>query len=325
MEKQKVDLKEFAANTGKNAAALIGKAKKAVIEAVDQNDDGEFTLADINIVADQLGEKKALLKMEADRKSLCPIFEEDLNNPEFTMSKLIRITQIDKKHPESAACKGSIGYESVQKGIRVITIYPDKAKIFGLSFFPDIDSEVYYIDPSDRDKYIALDDYFSYLKIARIGELQRVAQELGATHFRVKFMEQKKSFTQDAAKAKANVKAPQKQGGAVDASFENKTDNYSKVEIASEMNCIGHEPNRPKLEYFKNDPQIQSLIDLRMNDNTLTHQIYTLSLISSSGVKIKDAIKIDAALSAMKISGNATFVSEAQSEMRRFFEYEIDF
>ena len=39
----------------------------------------------------------------------------------------------------------------------------------------------------------------------------------------------------------------------------------------------------------------------------------------------KGCVKIDAALKAMKISGNTTVISEAQNESRRFFEYEIDF
>ena len=84
-------------------------------------------------------------------------------------------------------------------------------------------------------------------------------------------------------------------------------------------------PVEPKLVYFKKDPQILNLVSLRMSDNPLTHQVYTLVLSNSSGIKVKDAIKIDAALSAMKCSGNATLTSEAESESRRFFEYEIDF
>ena len=31
-------------------------------------------------------------------------------------------------------------------------------------FYPDCDSECYYVDPGDRDEYISLDEYFSYLK-----------------------------------------------------------------------------------------------------------------------------------------------------------------
>ena len=41
--------------------------------------------------------------------------------------------------------------------------------------------------------------------------------------------------------------------------------------------------------------------------------------------KEKDAVKIDGALKAMKISGNMTVTSEVQNESRRFFEYEVDF
>ena len=91
------------------------------------------------------------------------------------------------------------------------------------------------------------------------------------------------------------------------------------------MECLGHQPVEPELKYFKKDPQIQNLVSLRMSDNALTHQVYRLELINSSGIKVKDAAKIDAALSAMKINGNLSVTKEAQSESRRFFEYEIDF
>ena len=73
------------------------------------------------------------------------------------------------------------------------------------------------------------------------------------------------------------------------------------------------------------EPSIQTLIELRMSDNQMRHQKYTLQLSNSSGIKARDAVKIDAALNAMKISGNATVSSEVQSEARRFFKYEIDF
>ena len=42
-------------------------------------------------------------------------------------------------------------------------------------------------------------------------------------------------------------------------------------------------------------------------------------------MKESEAAKIDAALGAMKCAGNTTVLSEAQSESRRYLEYEIDF
>ncbi len=335
MEKKKDILEAFAADAGKAATGLFDKAKNAVLNVADQNDDGKLNFDDVSILKDSVKEsvkthserwreKQDKMKRERELKQLCPIFAEDLDSPEFGLTKLIRIAEMDKKHAESELCKDSVGFMSVQKDMKIIQIYPDKIDAFALSFYPDRDSEMYYVDPSDRDHYIALDDYFSYLKVARIGELQRIAQDLGAKHFRVTYKEQKKSFSAKDIKADADVKAGKKSAGA-NMSLQMSGSEYSKIEIAAEMECIGHVPKEPTLVYFKKDPQINNLVSLRMSDNAMTHQIYTLELSSSSGMKVKDAMKIDAALASMKLEGNATVTSEAQSEARRIFEYEIDF
>ena len=92
------------------------------------------------------------------------------------------------------------------------------------------------------------------------------------------------------------------------------------------MDCPGHLPIAPDLRFLQREPSIQTLISLRMDENSpITHQKYTLKLINSSGIKEKDAIKIDAALKAMKFTGNTTVTNEVKNEARRFFEYEIDF
>ena len=51
------------------------------------------------------------------------------------MSKFIRITERDKKHAESEVCKGSIGYVSEQKGLRIVNIFQDSIDAFGLTFY----------------------------------------------------------------------------------------------------------------------------------------------------------------------------------------------
>ena len=194
MEKKKVDLGAVAAGAGRNAKAFFEKTKDSIVKAVDQNDDGSVDLKDVSAIAETIGNAAkntaAVIKDSAESKSremelkaLRPIFLEDLDSADFLLSNLIRITDIDKRHAESDVCQGSIGYISEQKELRIVNIFRDKVDAFGLSFYPDVDSEVYYVDPSDRDKYIALDDYFSYLKVARVNELQKIAQDLGAKHF----------------------------------------------------------------------------------------------------------------------------------------------
>ena len=332
MEVKKINLGEVAAGTGKNAKAFLGKTKDTIIKAVDQNGDGSFDFKDVSAMADSIGnaaqnatnamrDNAEARNREKERKTLQPIFLEDLDSTDFTLSKLIRVSDVDKKHAESEVCKGSVGFVSEQKGLRIVNIYKGAIDAFGISLYPDADSEIYYIDPSDRDKYIALDDYFGYLKIARVNELQKIAQDLGAKHFRVTYREKKASITKNDIKAKGNVRV-----GAAEAERSLSISDNSNIEVAAEMQCLGHAPIEPKLLYLCGEPSIQSLIALRMDENSqIFHQEFSLKLSNSSGIKEKDAVKIDAALRAMKISGNTTVVSEAQSESRRFFEYEVDF
>jgi hypothetical protein len=332
MEVKKINLGEAAIGAGKNAKAFLGKTKDTIIKAVDQNGDGSFDFKDVSAMADSIGnaaqnaanamrDNAEARNREKERKALQPVFLEDLDSTDFTLSKLIRVVDIDKKHAESEVCKGSVGFISEQKELRIVNIYKNMIGAFGISLYPDADSEIYYIDPSDRDKYIALDDYFGYLKIARVNELQKIAQDLGAKHFRVTYREKKASITKNDMKAKGNVRV-----GAAEAERNLSISDNSNIEVAAEMQCLGHAPIEPKLLYLRGEPSIQSLIALRMDENSqIFHQEFSLKLSNSSGIKEKDAVKIDAALKAMKISGNTTVVSEAQSESRRFFEYEVDF
>ena len=180
------------------AGELLTKAKTKATQILDQDGDGKLDARDVSIAAGKAGEavkktadavKKAANEKtyELDLKILRPIFMDDLNDPEFEWTKLIRITGRDKRRSESEACKGSIGYIQEEKGIRFINIYEDSRKNVGITYVPTLDAEYYYVDPSNNGTYIALDEYFSYLKTLRIGELQRIAQDLGAKYFRVTY------------------------------------------------------------------------------------------------------------------------------------------
>jgi len=337
----------------KKRPSIFGKAKSALVNAVDQNADGSLDMKDVALLAGSMGSaaKKAAsnaklgavqggdklgnwmdqAKREKELKALKPIFEEDLESPEFSISKLIRIAEMDKKHAESEYCKGSIGFWSIgflpeRKEWKVLNIYTDKADMFGLTYYPDRNGEIYYVDPFDRDHYIALDDYFHYLKVARVNELQRIAQDLGAKHFRVTYKENKKSEMEKHQKGKlAGAHKAAGASGTTEAESDYSERNSSTLEIAAEMECIGHDPVEPKLVYFQKDDSIKNLIRLRMSDNTVKHQKFTLSCSESSGIRMNDAAKIDAALQAMKCSVSASISSKLQSEARRYFEYEIDF
>lgn len=317
----------------KGALGVLEKTKSAIAKVADQNDDEKFDMQDVSLVASKVGESvkngAAALKESAEErtralelKSLQPIFAEVLDERDFVLPKFIRVANRDKKRAESQVCKGSIGYYSDPKGLRLVNIFLDNLEMFNLVFFPDCNSEFYYVDPIDKNRYIALDDYFNYLKVERISELQRLAQSLGAKHFRVTYKEEKTSVAEKIIKANINV-----QGVAAGNGERNLSETkFDTIEIAADMECPGHAPNRPDLKYLQKDPAIRTLIDMRMDEHSpLSHQKFMLKLSNSSGLKESDAVKIDAVLKSMRFTGNTSIVSEARNEARRYFEYEIDF
>lgn len=302
------------------------------VQAVDQNDDGKFDFADVAVIAESMGntvkkgartmketagEKTRLLEL----KALRPIFPAFLDDAGFLMPKFIRIVDRDKRHAESGVCQGSIGYESDQKGLHIVNIFRDSIEAFGLMFYPDCDCEFYYIDPSERDRYIALDEYFSYLKMVRVNELKKIAQDLGAKHFKVTYKEEQLSFSE--RKAKAHIKAAV---ASADMKRESSQKEYTTIDVTAEMTFPGHAPIRPHLQYLRKDPNIQTLIAMRMDERApLLHERLMLKMSNSSGMKENDAVKIDAILKGLKCPGGATVASEAKNESNRYLEYDIEF
>lgn len=324
---KRFDLKNLVSDAEKAAKGLLNSA----IQTVDQNDDGKFDFSDVTTIAENMGNavKKGTkeLKENAEQKAkmlelktLQPIFRESLDNADFLLSKLIRVVERDKKHAESEVCQGSIGFVSNQKELRFVNIFKDSLGVFGLTLYPDSDCDFYYVDPSDRDRYIALDEYFNHLKIVRINELKKIAQDLGAKYFKVTYKEEQASSLEK--KARCHTKAIV----TADGEHNRSEKNFSKIEIAAEMRFPGHAPIEPQLKYMQRDQSIRTLVKMRMDEKSpLLHEKYMLKLSNSSGIRESDAVKIDAALKVFKYSGNANVAMEAHNESRRYLEYEIEF
>lgn len=321
-----------------HAKETAKKVTKNIIQRIDQNDDGKFDMSDVakiketttitaqkSVQAAQDGIQAVVENVQDKRKvweakALAPIFSEDLEDVDFHRPKFIRVVDRSKKYMDKEVCQGSIGYRSSVKGFEIIHLFRDSVVQFGIRLVPDNNGEFYYVDPSERNRYIALDDYFGYLKVARISELQMIAQELGAKYFKVTYKEEQVSFSGQKRKGKAKVV------GAVETENDSSEKRYSTVEIAAEMSFPGHEPVEPQLNYLKKDTSIQALVSMRLHERgALLNQKYMLKLSNTSGLKEKDAVKIDAILKGLKCSGNTTVESEVKNEARRFLEYDIRF
>lgn len=94
---------------------------------------------------------------------------------------------------------------------------------------------------SDRNSYIALEEYFSYLKLVRVGELQKTAQDLGAKYFKVTLKENNMSHSKKETKAKEKAKIVSVKESA-EGKMDVTTSEASSLEVAAEMQCVGHPP-----------------------------------------------------------------------------------
>lgn len=300
----------------------IDDAKLKVVDVVDKAelDKHAKELVDAAVVAAQsLAEVINNGKNSCNLKRLKPIFINDLNGMIF--SRLVRIVEREKKF-DIDVCKGSIGYWDTCKGERWMNIFKDSVSKFGLDFYPNDEVNFYYVDPTNKDSYIVLDEYFDRLKQVRVSELQKIAQDLGAKYFRVTYIKERTTLSKKAANGKGSI---HKKGNG-SAQMNATEQKYDRMDIAAEMSFPGHEPVMPHVRYLKYDPNIENLIKMRMDPKgPLNHQTLNIKLSSSSGLKETDAVKIDMILKSLKMAGNTTVSSEVQNEAKSILEYEINF
>lgn len=300
----------------------IDDAKLKVVDVVDKAelDKHAKELVDAAVGAAQsLAEVINNGKDSWNLKRLKPIFINDLNGMRF--SRLVRIVEREKKF-DIDVCKGSIGYWDTCKGERWMNIFKDSVSKFGLDFYPNDEVNFYYVDPTNKDSYIVLDEYFYRLKQVRVSELQKIAQDLGAKYFRVTYIKERTTLSKKAANGKGSI---HKKGNG-SAQMNATEQKYDRMDIAAEMSFPGHEPVMPHVRYLKYDPNILNLIEMRMDTKgPINHQTLNIKLSSSSGLKETDAVKVDMILKSLKMAGNTTVSREAQNEAKSILKYEIDF
>ncbi|MPM64427.1 hypothetical protein SDC9_111313 [bioreactor metagenome] len=269
-----------------------------------------------------------------DRKYLRPVFSDEMLLSASNVSSMDEIRKVripsmicivkrDKKRSENIVCSGSVGYRMTVKGVDMLYLFEDSVRELGMRFYPAISETIYYLDPYQDNFYICLDDYFDYLKKVRVSELEVVAQDLGAKRVQITFKEHKKAFFTKNARVGTAVKKVKTSN-----SYDNVSNEYSSVEVAADVKFSGQDsPVKPTLVYFKNESDIEKLVQMRTenNKNKIESKTYRLQCNKTAGIKEKDAARIDAVLYQLKCSGTATVSSEAQRESRTELEYSIEF
>lgn len=328
-EKEAEDVKKQ--TIGEKVDLFVDSTKEAVEKSAEFVGDAAKTVGDFadsqlksakkffNKLSDDFGESK----LQKDLEKFKPIFAKEINS-DFHLPKMISVVDYDKRM-QIEACKGAVGYQETVKNVDVTGIYEKDAETFGIDFYPTKTSSVYYVHPLDEKTYIQLSEYFTYLKEARIAELKRIAQALGAKHFKVTIEEQKTSeFTKkDHAKVKLGII---KNKAGVDANKESGEKKYEFLGIASESYFNPKEPERPELKFWAKSETIKNLIEQRLSkDGSLTFESFKLDYNTLTGITESEAAKIDGVLKALKFDGAGSITEKAKEESRKRFEYIIEF
>ena len=300
------ELADWAVGVGQNAKNKISKAADTVKES-----------------REQMAIHSAEIKIAKDRLLLRPVFLEDLSAPNFTFPPLVCIAEPDERHQKSPACKDAIGFLRNEEDLQILNLYPEYVDSVGLRFYPAADKAAFYVDNSQPNFYVNLDEYFEFQKKARIDELENIAFCLGAKHVEARLIEAKR--TEEASKDKADVK-----GGRVvkaGASRESSQAEASRWEVALSSDFDGSDnPKRPVLHYFQNEASVQNLIAMRMNpEHKIKSKTYSWDFSHSSGIKESTAVKIENAVKKMKLGMSASVVKKARTEKRTMLKYTIDF
>lgn len=305
--------KQIFEKTGKLLDEAVSKVAEKTITAAK----GTLSKARENYAI--FDEKLDNLKDAHDMQTLKPFFDNDLHSSTFIYPKLIRIIDSDAKRAKSNACAGSIGFHTdIKTADNLLNIYTRFVNNLDLPFDGVVQEGFYFLNPNNI--YVNLDDYFSYMNKKRIDELERIAQELGATKVEISLKSKKKTFVKNDGKAVASAG----KRNNITISHEAQTEEYEKIEILNSNEFIGHEPNEPTLVYLKNEGDILNLIKARM-ENDIKSKTYSMVYGKSLGMSLTEAANVDAVLKAVKCSGNYSIQNETQEQHDTTLEYHIEF
>lgn len=350
-EKSSRSFGETLGSFGLHAKDAAAKAQSAIAKAVDRNGDGKIDAEDFGLTRENLeaaggavkgaaitaghglkaggsamGKALSDARLQAERKALRPVFPEELPFGMATNQDLPGILSVavrDKKRAESEVCQGSVGYYQTAKGYDLLCLYEDNLSPLPLTFYPTASQGIFLASPYQNGVYIAVDEYFNFIRKGIVNELELVAQSLGAKHVRISFQEDTKSHTMQ--KMHSHAKA-QKAKATYD--HESTLHESSNVEIAADVKFSGHtSPVVPDLVYFRNESDILKLIQMRTSNssNRIESKTYRFQCNQLFGVKEKREGEISAVLNYVKPSGATSYNQNIQRESRTILEYSIEF
>lgn len=308
------------ADSGEKAKEIFGNAwniTKKVASNVQQE-------------AKNLSEKAKENSYERRMKKYNPIFPKEYKSKDFTLPKLIIITD-DTERKNIDVCEGAIGWSENLDGIEVLYLYEEAIKLKNITFIPyPAYGNSYYVDNFDKTKYIKTDSIFSKSHEEKLAELERIAYELGAKSYSIEIVEKNIESNKSSKNMEANTSVGFKKfsGSSSNSYSESATQSTSNQFSGRAKSYFegNNEPKRPELKWFIHDDNIKGLIEMRCSDkNAIKSRVLELEGSVSSTMSQKTAFNIDVAI---KKSGGKSAISMEQEAIRensRKLIFSIDF
>lgn len=300
--------KEKAGDLAVNAKAV---AKDGMVLAREKAVDGR----------EKLGEAK----VEMDKRMYKPLSAEAIGEDSFLAPNMIRL--LDKNPYEAKeACADAAGFDSVIARKQILQLVKGVYPADKFNFIPNLSEQIYLQNPYVENMYIALNEYFDYIKKARVAELEMIADKLGAKYAKITYKESEKKFVSVEAQGKKEKRAFKKNKDSVTAEVNVSSDSLQEMEVASENRFVGHDhATRPELVYFKGEGTIESLINSRMGENRQTGKTLTIKYSRKTDLNMDKAAEIDNVLAKLKLNASASVKSEVEKENRMFLEFKVEF
>ena len=272
----------------------------------------------------EANETAVRMQHEAQLARYNPIFPQEYLDPEFDLPMMIVLVDEDERKGIDV-CEGSIGWLSTKGKMEVLHLYLEAVPLSGLEFYPlSVCDAVYFYDPFNRKRFISLSSYFETAQKDKLTELLNIAHMLGAKECIIESFEMEKRVSRK--KLGAGVKANGNQGD-FDMSSDASSSARRTIEMAHKFEGSDM-PIMPELNWYKNDKGIQSLIAMRLSNqsgNAIKEHTLTIDCSASCTMSITMGGKIDATLNRIGAKANLSFEGSAQDESRKRLVYKVLF
>ena len=283
---------------------------------------------DVTTIVESRKAEKQEEKKNQQLNRLVPVFEGDLEPDSFLNERIIRVINFDAR-VDNDLYKDCVGFYEKTDDRKILTVYAKNIQNYGLSFFPHFSESVFIADPCIPRNYIEINNYFSYMKQVRVNELTLIAQSLGAKHVEIRLKQadkeaSSKSMKTGAAGAFKTAHAKLSFGKNMASKSENAVEVWASTDFKTGL--WGGKAQMPEVVYFRNESDIQSLIQMVLNGSSkVSSRTYSFKASSSSGISTAEATSIGASLKTIKADCFYEFEKEAARESESVLEYTIVF